>query len=85
MVNMFLCRNVWRSVNLNHPATFRTLAMESDLKQVIMEDLERFLNRKEYYKLVGKAWKSKGLFAVWATRDGKVELLDRGDRKLLEV
>ncbi|KDP41768.1 hypothetical protein JCGZ_26786 [Jatropha curcas] len=30
--------NIWRSINLDHPSTFDTLAMETDLKKMIMED-----------------------------------------------
>ncbi|KAI3441285.1 AAA_assoc domain-containing protein, partial [Psidium guajava] len=47
----------WLSVNLHHPSTFDTLAMDSDLKKTIMEDLDRFVKRKDYYGRVGKAWK----------------------------
>ncbi|XP_037497439.1 AAA-ATPase At3g50940 isoform X3 [Jatropha curcas] len=52
-----LGRDGWHSVNLDHPATFDTLAMDLDVKKTIMGDLERFVKRKEYYKRVGKAWK----------------------------
>jgi len=31
--------------------------MDSDLKKTIMEDLDRFVKRKDYYGRVGKAWK----------------------------
>ncbi|KAH7851198.1 hypothetical protein Vadar_008489 [Vaccinium darrowii] len=34
-------RNPWQSVNLDHPATFDTLAMESDAKETVMADLQR--------------------------------------------
>ncbi|KAK8647033.1 hypothetical protein V6N13_120791 [Hibiscus sabdariffa] len=33
------------------------MAMESDLKKKRIEDLDKFMRRKEYYKRVGKAWK----------------------------
>ncbi|KAI6671421.1 hypothetical protein NL676_006306 [Syzygium grande] len=49
--------DAWASVNLDHPATFDTLAMDLELKKTIIDDLERFVRRKEYYKRVGKAWK----------------------------
>ncbi|KAK6253692.1 hypothetical protein QUC31_015412 [Theobroma cacao] len=42
--------DMWQSVHLDHPATFQTLAMDSEMKQKIVEDLERFVKRKEYYK-----------------------------------
>ncbi|KAL8047373.1 hypothetical protein ABFX02_08G236900 [Erythranthe guttata] len=47
----------WTSATLDHPSTFETLAMDSDKKEMILEDLERFVRRKEYYRKVGKAWK----------------------------
>ncbi|KAL3722552.1 hypothetical protein ACJRO7_034859 [Eucalyptus globulus] len=55
----------WLSVNLHHPSAFDTLAMDSDLKKTIMEDLDRFVKRKDYYGRVEKAWK-RGLVAVMA-------------------
>ncbi|WMV18109.1 hypothetical protein MTR67_011494 [Solanum verrucosum] len=44
-------------VNLNHLATFETFAMESDQKDMISKDLERFVKRKYYYRKVGNEWK----------------------------
>ncbi|VAH77360.1 unnamed protein product [Triticum turgidum subsp. durum] len=47
----------WFAIDLHHPSTFSTLAMDHKLKQSVMDDLERFVKRKEYYKKIGKAWK----------------------------
>ncbi|KAL1195503.1 AAA-ATPase [Cardamine amara subsp. amara] len=47
----------WESVILEHPSTFETMAMEGELKRDVIEDLDRFIRRKEFYKKVGKAWK----------------------------
>ncbi|KAH6810189.1 hypothetical protein C2S51_023951, partial [Perilla frutescens var. frutescens] len=33
---------VWDSINLEHPSTFQTLAMEPEMKQKIVDDLDRF-------------------------------------------
>ena len=44
-------------MKFDHPATFDTMAMESELKRAIMDDLERFVRRKEFYKKLGKVWK----------------------------
>nr|XP_043633467.1 protein HYPER-SENSITIVITY-RELATED 4-like [Erigeron canadensis] len=33
----------WMAVNLDHPATFETLAMDSDTKEMVMKDLDRFV------------------------------------------
>ncbi|KAL3527138.1 hypothetical protein ACH5RR_011794 [Cinchona calisaya] len=47
----------WESINLEHPSTFETLALDKNLKQDIIEDLDRFVRRKDFYRKVGKAWK----------------------------
>ncbi|KAL6576129.1 hypothetical protein OROHE_000600 [Orobanche hederae] len=47
----------WGCVSLDHPVTFDKLAMDPNLKRDIIEDLDRFVRRKEYYRKVGKAWK----------------------------
>lgn len=52
----------WSSVVLNHPATFETMAMDPDAKEELVEDLDRFVSRKDYYRRVGKAWKRGYLF-----------------------
>ncbi|KAI3899915.1 hypothetical protein MKW92_024149 [Papaver armeniacum] len=44
-------------VNLQHPSTFQTLAMDPDLKKDIIDDLDKFVKRRDYYTKVGKAWK----------------------------
>ncbi|KAI3704541.1 hypothetical protein L1987_74764 [Smallanthus sonchifolius] len=49
--------SVWKSVNLDHPAKFATLAMDTDVKEMIMKDLDMFVERGEFYRRAGKAWK----------------------------
>ncbi|KAL2906701.1 Protein HYPER-SENSITIVITY-RELATED 4 [Bienertia sinuspersici] len=66
--------DVWTSIRLNHPATFDTLAMDSELKKMIMEDLQRFVRRKEYYRQVGKAWK-RGYLLYGPPGTGKSSLI----------
>ncbi|XP_030530795.1 AAA-ATPase At3g50940-like [Rhodamnia argentea] len=66
--------DVWASVNLDHPATFETLAMDLELKKTIVDDLERFLKRKEYYRRVGKAWK-RGYLLYGPPGTGKSSLV----------
>lgn len=44
-------------LTFTHPAIFDTLAMEAEQKKTIREDLERFVQRKHFYRRVGKAWK----------------------------
>ncbi|KAI8527972.1 hypothetical protein RHMOL_Rhmol12G0115800 [Rhododendron molle] len=47
----------YENVNLDHPSTFDTLAMDPTLKKELMDDLDRFIKRRKFYKRVGKAWK----------------------------
>ncbi|KAF2312333.1 hypothetical protein GH714_034283 [Hevea brasiliensis] len=53
----------WSWIDFQHAATFDTLAMDNELKKVIMDDLDRFLARKTTTrKLAGlETW----LFIVW--------------------
>ena len=64
----------YSSVDLEHPATFETLAMDPKLKQEIKDDLERFTSRKEFYKKVGKAWK-RGYLLYGPPGTGKSSLV----------
>ncbi|CAI0392420.1 unnamed protein product [Linum tenue] len=47
----------WESTVFKHSATFDTLAMEPEQKQGIIRDLDLFVQRKDYFRSVGKAWK----------------------------
>ncbi|KAF2290775.1 hypothetical protein GH714_015390 [Hevea brasiliensis] len=49
--------SVWESTVFKHPASFETLALEPDLKESIVRDLDLFLQRKKYFQSVGRAWK----------------------------
>ncbi|KAK7291206.1 hypothetical protein RIF29_06161 [Crotalaria pallida] len=64
----------WNSIVLNHPATFDTVAMEPEMKVQLLEDLRLFLERKEYYKRVGKAWK-RGYLLYGPPGTGKSSLI----------
>ncbi|KAK7309312.1 hypothetical protein RJT34_05933 [Clitoria ternatea] len=64
----------WDSINLEHPSTFETLAMEPDLKNAVIEDLNRFVKRKEFYKKVGRAWK-RGYLLYGPPGTGKSSLI----------
>ncbi|GER27988.1 P-loop containing nucleoside triphosphatehydrolases superfamily protein [Striga asiatica] len=61
-------------VNLDHPATFETLAMDPGLKRAVIEDLDRFVRRKDYYRRVGKAWK-RGYLLYGPPGTGKSSLV----------
>ncbi|KAG6766771.1 hypothetical protein POTOM_027944 [Populus tomentosa] len=65
---------MWGSINLEHPSTFDTLALDPELKKMIVDDLKRFLGRKEFYKKVGKAWK-RGYLLYGPPGTGKSSLI----------
>lgn len=64
----------WDSINLEHPSTFETLAMEPELKNALIEDLNRFVRRKEFYRKVGRAWK-RGYLLYGPPGTGKSSLI----------
>ncbi|XWS29264.1 hypothetical protein CRYUN_Cryun24cG0013500 [Craigia yunnanensis] len=64
----------WRAVNLDHPATFETLALDTGLKDAILQDLQRFLSGKDHYRKVGKAWK-RGYLLYGPPGTGKSSLI----------
>ncbi|KAH7532593.1 AAA-ATPase ASD, mitochondrial [Ziziphus jujuba] len=47
----------WNHVVFEHPATFRTLAMESEKKKEIIDDLITFSQSEDFYASIGRAWK----------------------------
>ncbi|KAJ4822976.1 hypothetical protein Tsubulata_000344 [Turnera subulata] len=49
--------SMWEETMFKHPATFETLALEPELKKFIIDDLDLFVQRKEYFRSVGRAWK----------------------------
>lgn len=71
----FTCANVyWDTTNLEHPSTFDTLAIDPDAKRAIIEDLDRFVRRREFYKRVGRAWK-RGYLLYGPPGTGKSSLI----------
>ncbi|XP_050367247.1 AAA-ATPase At5g17760-like [Argentina anserina] len=64
----------WVSITLEHPATFETLAMDLELKASVLEDLEKFVKRKEFYQRVGRAWK-RGYLLYGPPGTGKSSLV----------
>ncbi|KAL1810164.1 hypothetical protein ACET3Z_027154 [Daucus carota] len=71
---LFSSPDKWQSVSLDHPATFETLAMDVQLKETVLKDLERFVARKDKYKRVGKAWK-RGYLLYGPPGTGKSSLI----------
>ncbi|CAH8385032.1 unnamed protein product [Eruca vesicaria subsp. sativa] len=64
----------WGCISLEHPSTFETLAMDPAAKKKIIDDLDRFLKRREFYKRVGKAWK-RGYLLYGPPGTGKSSLI----------
>lgn len=64
----------WSCINLDHPATFDKIAMDPELKKGLIEDLDRFISRREYYRRVGKAWK-RGYLLYGPPGTGKSSLV----------
>ena len=64
----------WASINLEHPATFEKLAMDPEQKRSLIDDLDRFVRRKELYKKVGKIWK-RGYLLYGPPGTGKSSLI----------
>lgn len=64
----------WSPIELHHPSTFDTLAMDKKLKQSIIDDLDRFMKRKDYYRKIGKAWK-RGYLLYGPPGTGKSSLI----------
>jgi hypothetical protein len=50
-------RHMWQSVPFKHPSTFDTLAMEPDSIARIKGDLKSFMEGKDFFERVGRAWK----------------------------
>ncbi|KAF6161777.1 hypothetical protein GIB67_013854 [Kingdonia uniflora] len=65
---------LWKSINLVHPSTFDTLALESEMKKRIIEDLDMFIRRREFYNRVRKAWK-RGYLLYGPPGTGKSSLI----------
>ncbi|VVB08431.1 unnamed protein product [Arabis nemorensis] len=50
-------RSKWESAIFEHHTTFQTLAVEPDLKNRLIDDLDAFSKGKDFFKSVGRAWK----------------------------
>lgn len=76
VLKIFSCGggNSSRSISLEHPATFETVAMNPEQKKMIMDDLDRFVRRRDFYKKVGKAWK-RGYLLYGPPGTGKSSLI----------
>ncbi|GAB4840585.1 hypothetical protein Ancab_021354 [Ancistrocladus abbreviatus] len=64
----------FNGIKLNHPSTFETLAMDPSIKKALMDDLDRFVRRREFYRRVGKVWK-RGYLLYGPPGTGKSSLI----------
>lgn len=64
----------WVSTHLDHPSTFDTLAMDPRRKKELIDDLDRFVKRREFYRRVGRAWK-RGYLLYGPSGTGKSSLI----------
>jgi len=63
-----------RDVKFNHPMSFNTLAIDEGLQRDIMNDLDKFLRSREFYRRTGKAWK-RGYLLYGPPGTGKSSLI----------
>ncbi|KAF7809701.1 protein HYPER-SENSITIVITY-RELATED 4-like [Senna tora] len=66
--------DTWMPTNLDHPATFETVALDPEIKKFVLDDLDKFVRRKEYYRKIGKAWK-RGYLMYGPPGTGKSSLI----------
>ncbi|KAK8647116.1 hypothetical protein V6N13_120873 [Hibiscus sabdariffa] len=64
----------WGSVNLDHTASFETMAMDPMMKAALIEDLDRFTRSREFYRRVGRVWK-RGYLLYGPPGTGKSSLV----------
>jgi chaperone BCS1 len=61
-------------IKFNHPMSFKTLAIDEMLQREIINDLDRFVSAKEFYRRTGKAWK-RGYLLYGPPGTGKTSLI----------
>ncbi|ESQ38059.1 hypothetical protein EUTSA_v10028653mg [Eutrema salsugineum] len=64
----------WESAVFQHHTTFETLAMETELKNTLIRDLDAFSKGKNFFKTVGRAWK-RGYLLYGPPGTGKSSLV----------
>ncbi|GLT68710.1 hypothetical protein SLA2020_409160 [Shorea laevis] len=64
----------WNPAVFKHPATFATLAMDPKRKEEIIEDLDNFVQQKDFFQRVGRNWK-RGYFLHGPPGTGKSSLV----------
>ncbi|XP_038892960.1 AAA-ATPase At3g50940-like [Benincasa hispida] len=62
------------SIVLQNSCSFENLAMDLKKKKELMDDLDRFMRRRDFYKRIGKAWK-RGYLLYGPPGTGKSSLV----------
>ncbi|KAL5081543.1 hypothetical protein RYX36_009964 [Vicia faba] len=63
-----------RDEKFNHPMSFDTLAIDEKLQREIVNDLDKFVRAREFYRRTGKAWK-RGYLLYGPPGTGKSSLI----------
>ena len=66
--------NSWKSVPFTHPSTFDSLALDTELRRRILDDLHDFCNSQDRYHRLGRAWK-RGYLLHGPPGTGKTSLI----------
>lgn len=67
--------HLWQdAIILDHPMTFQKLAMDSELKMALLEDLDNFAKGKAIYERTGKAWR-RGYLLYGPSGTGKSSVI----------
>ena len=67
-------KRMWDSQPFKHPATFNTLALDTKLKQAVMQKLDSFSQDAEFYSQTGRAHKM-GFFLFGPPGTGKTTFI----------
>ncbi|CAK8535012.1 unnamed protein product [Lathyrus sativus] len=68
------CLWSYEPVKFNHPMSFNTLAIDEKLQREIVNDLDKFVRSREFYRRTGKAWK-RGYLLYGPPGTGKSSLI----------
>ncbi|CAK8535013.1 unnamed protein product [Lathyrus sativus] len=72
--NEYGCWTNHEPVKFNHPMSFNTLAIDEKLQREIVNDLDKFVRSREFYRRTGKAWK-RGYLLYGPPGTGKSSLI----------
>ncbi|CAH2072496.1 unnamed protein product [Thlaspi arvense] len=50
------CSDTWETKSLDHRSTFETIVMKEEVKRGLIDDLDLFIRKKDFYKRVGRHW-----------------------------